>query len=344
MKKLFFALFVMSLAGTSYGQFTMGSSYIPADGDYFVNRSCDTTGLAPGGSGSDQNWNYSSLALLSDSARIDYVLPAATPYSSSFPTSTIASVSGSSYTYLRLLGNQLLNLGHADQLSLIVLTDAQVIFQYPFTFGNNFSDIFIGSYTLASVNFNRSGMIDVSADAFGSIVLPTGTFSNTLRIKTVVDMTDSSTSGVPIVVRTKTTIYSWYSSTLKFPVFQIIINEITTLGNTIITKSGLVSILQTLGLNQISSQVPEKFSLSQNYPNPFNPETIIRIDVPRMSNVKLKVFDIAGRELSILVNENLGPGIYEYNWNASGFSSGAYFYRMETDGIVHQTRKMMLLK
>jgi hypothetical protein len=344
MKKLFLTLFVGLFAGTSYGQFTMGSSYIPADGDFFVNRSCDTTGLAPGGSGSDQNWNYSSLSLLNDSSRIDFVLASSTPYSSSFPSSTIASESGSSYTYYRLMGNTFLNMGYADPLTLAVFADAQIIFQYPFAFGNNFSDIFLGSYTLASVNFNRSGMIDVSADAYGSLVLPTGTFNNTLRIKTVVDMTDSSTSGLPVVIRTKTTVYSWYSSSLKFPVFQIIINEITTLGNTIITKSGLVNILQILGLNQISTQVPDKFSLSQNYPNPFNPETIIRINVPRTSNVALKVFDIAGREMSILVNENLNPGVYEYNWNAAGFSSGAYFYRMEADGIVHETRKMMLLK
>ena len=93
----------------------------------------------------------------------------------------------------------------------------------------------------------------------------------------------------------------------------------------------------------IGTELPVKYSLYQNYPNPFNPETSIEFDVPEPSFIKLSVIDLTGREVEILVNENLLPGKYQVNWNATGYSSGVYFYKLITNGFV-QTRKMILNK
>ncbi len=105
---------------------------------------------------------------------------------------------------------------------------------------------------------------------------------------------------------------------------------------------------------------PMRFSLEQNYPNPFNPSTVISYSVPppagrdlassgagggqlsAVSNVKLVVYDILGREVAILVNEKKAPGSYQVTFNAAGVSSGVYFYRL-TAGTFVQTRKMLLL-
>lgn len=86
------------------------------------------------------------------------------------------------------------------------------------------------------------------------------------------------------------------------------------------------------------------YSLAQNYPNPFNPSTTISFQLPNSSVVNLKVFDILGNEVAVLVNnEARTEGKYEVNWDASGFTSGIYFYRLETEsGIL--TNKMTLLK
>ncbi|MDL1887615.1 T9SS type A sorting domain-containing protein [Ignavibacteria bacterium CHB1] len=85
-------------------------------------------------------------------------------------------------------------------------------------------------------------------------------------------------------------------------------------------------------VEQISSLVPEKFNLYQNYPNPFNPTTKIRFDISKTGEVKLVVHDILGREISVLVNERLSPGIYEYTFEAgSGLASGVYFYTLQTE-------------
>jgi hypothetical protein len=88
---------------------------------------------------------------------------------------------------------------------------------------------------------------------------------------------------------------------------------------------------------------PNQFSLNQNYPNPFNPTTVISYQIPVNSYVKLKVFDMLGREIAALVNERKGAGSYEVNFDASALPSGMYIYRI-TAGEFSETRKMMLIK
>ncbi|CAN5643605.1 hypothetical protein BH10BAC5_BH10BAC5_22480 [soil metagenome] len=96
-------------------------------------------------------------------------------------------------------------------------------------------------------------------------------------------------------------------------------------------------------VSNISSFVPDKFFLKQNYPNPFNPVTNIEFDIPRSGNVKLTIFNSLGKEVSALVNERLSPGSYRASWDASAFSSGMYFYKLEGESF-SSTKKMLLVK
>ncbi len=98
-----------------------------------------------------------------------------------------------------------------------------------------------------------------------------------------------------------------------------------------------------IGITNISTEIPASFSLSQNYPNPFNPSTKFKVDIVKLSNVTIKVFDVLGREIAILVNQQLNAGTYEVNWNASTSPSGVYFYRLVTEGY-SETKKMVLTK
>jgi len=108
---------------------------------------------------------------------------------------------------------------------------------------------------------------------------------------------------------------------------------------------------QQVGIQPISIEIPEQYSLYQNYPNPFNPSTKIKFDIgtplPPFSKggiVTLKIFDVIGREISTLVNEQLNSGTYEVEWNASNYPSGVYFYRLISDGVTIDTKKLILLK
>lgn len=96
--------------------------------------------------------------------------------------------------------------------------------------------------------------------------------------------------------------------------------------------------------NEVEVGVPSKFELSQNYPNPFNPTTKINFALPLDSKVMLKVYDITGREISTLLNGEFKPaGYYTVDFNGSGFASGLYIYRIQTDKE-SVTKKMVLVK
>jgi hypothetical protein len=106
---------------------------------------------------------------------------------------------------------------------------------------------------------------------------------------------------------------------------------------------------------QLSNEVivgnPDSYLLSQNYPNPFNPVTSIRYDIPKSSNVSLKVYDINGKEVTTLVDQIKEAGYYKVEFNGSNLSSGVYYYRLEVSpsnspgaGFFVDTKKMLLLK
>jgi len=98
-----------------------------------------------------------------------------------------------------------------------------------------------------------------------------------------------------------------------------------------------------LGINYISNELPVKFELYQNYPNPFNPNTKIRFDLPKSGDVKLTVFDVLGREVTVLANEKLSPGKYEADFDGTNYPSGVYYYRI-TSGDFIDVKKMILIK
>jgi len=89
--------------------------------------------------------------------------------------------------------------------------------------------------------------------------------------------------------------------------------------------------------------VPNKYELFQNYPNPFNPSTIISFQIPAISNVKLKIYDVLGREVTTLVNKEMKAGSYKVDFNSKGLASGIYFYRL-TAGDFSEIKKMVLLR
>ncbi|MFA6457103.1 MAG: choice-of-anchor D domain-containing protein, partial [Bacteroidota bacterium] len=95
-------------------------------------------------------------------------------------------------------------------------------------------------------------------------------------------------------------------------------------------------IMSTMGL-------PTIFSLSQNYPNPFNPSTVIEYGLPKDSQVRIIVFDILGRQIKTLVNEEKAGGRYNVEFSANSLSSGMYFYQMRA-GLFVETKKLILLK
>ncbi len=100
---------------------------------------------------------------------------------------------------------------------------------------------------------------------------------------------------------------------------------------------------QATGVNEENNNIINSFELSQNYPNPFNPSTNIQYAINSKQFVTLKVYNLLGKEVKTLVNENKSPGIYSVKFDASNMPSGIYFYKLKTENR-SETKKMVLLK
>lgn len=115
------------------------------------------------------------------------------------------------------------------------------------------------------------------------------------------------------------------------------------IGSQNLTENFTLDTLNVIGITNISSNVPDDYLLKQNYPNPFNPVTNIEFSVPKASLVKISVYNILGKEIGILANENFQPGVYRIDFNASNLPSGVYFYRLQAESY-SETKKMILVK
>ena len=98
-----------------------------------------------------------------------------------------------------------------------------------------------------------------------------------------------------------------------------------------------------IGIQNISTEIPKEYKLYQNFPNPFNPTTNINFDIIRSGNVRIIVYDLLGREVETLVNQDMSPGRYKFDFNAKDYASGLYIYKIVTHDFV-DVKKMLIIK
>ncbi len=169
---------------------------------------------------------------------------------------------------------------------------------------------------------------------------PVGTSGGVVRTITLINNTGSGT---------------WSSGDASQPLTDLLLRELVkgklymnvhTTANSggeirgqVLSSTGIVTSVEFLQ----DEPIPLGFNLTQNYPNPFNPTTVIRFAIPESSFLTLKVFDVLGKEVAVLVNEMKVAGNYNVQFEATKLVSGIYFYRLQAGNFV-QTRKMILMK
>ncbi len=204
-----------------------------------------------------------------------------------------------------------INHGAAEQLTVTLISPTGQSYQ------------FINGYLSPSLGRNFTTIFDDQADS----TLVNNKYYNLLpRVKT-----SGSINGA-------------LSGNSSAGVWKLRINDVSGLETGYLLAWGIqINNSPVIGIQNISGEVPEKFSLGQNYPNPFNPKTNVRIQMPKSGNVKLTVFDITGKEVKVLVNEYLAAGTYNVDFDGSNLASGTYFYKLETNGF-SDVKKMILIK
>jgi hypothetical protein len=233
-------------------------------------------------------------------------------------------------------------------------------------------DTFKGIYGTGSLKlYNKSLRVSPIAPEVGDTVLITANVHN-FSLKNTVDpvtvkfyLGDPANGGTPITgidgtvgINTGVPVRAQNRETVKmyWVVPSGLNNQATVYAvidpdNTIIeihedNNIGFVP-LRVQGLTDVEDEtthlIPEQYSLKQNYPNPFNPVTTLQYSVPQSSNVRLKIFDILGKDIIILVDEEKPAGTYEITWSAGNLPSGVYFCIFQAGNFV-ETKKMILIK
>ncbi|MBZ0202703.1 MAG: T9SS type A sorting domain-containing protein [Ignavibacteria bacterium] len=106
----------------------------------------------------------------------------------------------------------------------------------------------------------------------------------------------------------------------------------------------LIKYVQYTGISSHNNQIPTEFKMEQNYPNPFNSTTIIKYQLPKTSDIVMKLYDMLGREVATLISHKLNAGVYDYRFDATELSSGIYIYRLTAGGNIIDTKKLIIVK
>ena len=194
-----------------------------------------------------------------------------------------------------------------------------------------YSNIFVDSAKiLASNQYHLKTIESIEPSSVGTAIF---------KYETMFDSTSSqgSLKGKSVGVEYIGTDYK--AVTLSFPLYYMNLSEAKELTEYILINK----FEEVMPVEKDENVLPSEYSLSQNYPNPFNPTTNIEFNLPVSSFVKLVLYDILGKEIAVLVNNDISAGSYNVNFDATGLPSGVYFYRLEA-GEQIITKKMILMK
>lgn len=229
------------------------------------------------------------------------------------------------------------------------------------TSGVIYDTIAVNSTTpITDINFFFASNHTYDADMEISLIAPNGDsaaicfdrYLNTTITGDIVTIFDDNADSVFINgrytsyprIKPETNMNSIFGGDNPFGKWRIRINDDGAGDTGYVYAAGIQLNNQTLvGTEQVNNIVPDKYELSQNYPNPFNPVTGIQYQIMRSGIIKLKVFDILGKEVAVLVNEFKQAGSYNINFDGSKLASGVYFYKLEAETFT-DTKKMLLVK
>ena len=307
---------------------------------------------SPSGS-SPQSWTL-PLFVVSDSSRVDNVLPSSTPYAANFSGATYAetfseSDSGISllyFAYLRVSNDSLYTMGTAEHVtgssgghaidSTIIMHQTKFVFHLPISLGT----VVAGMPDTNSLGPGVYETITSSStyDAYGTLNLPNGSFQ---ALRSVQSTTFKTYNGGSLVY--SSTSYSIVWNTVQGHQLTVGIDSGATSGSVSVKSISWTRMSQTPTAVKMMTEQPAGFMLAQNYPNPFNPTTVISYSLPSAGRINLRVYDLLGREVATLVDGQTEAGVHEVSFDASRLPSGTYFYQLRAGSLV-ASKKLVYLK
>jgi hypothetical protein len=319
---LFFtSLMLATLSGFSQITLTFANNGAVA-GDVSTTFTADTTGVVPGTSGASQTWNFGSLVIGTTASTTNYVAPSTTPYASSFPSATVAAVTGANYEYFKINSSEYTVLGSYANSTSMIYSNTEKAWTYPYAYTNSSTDNFACTYISSGITFYRTGTITTIADGWGSLIMPNGAH-NTLRLKMVQDILDSTVSSGNISFHIVT--YMWFNGIDKTPLLEINIASENYMGTLFNSKS--VSVSQSAaGINNYNNEL----TALNIFPNPTTDDVILTVASKDAATAEISILDAQGKAVKQISSNLIENSSNQITLDIADLSNGIYFVRVST--------------
>jgi hypothetical protein len=301
----------------------------PIAGDVFYGYITDTNHVDKGAAGASVTWDMSTI-IKNDSDTTSYFSCAATPYCDSFPGSNIVMLNSGDYAYGISGTNGIEMIGAYSTGNFVHFTNNNTLTHFPLSFGANFSDTFSTVATFSGMSIYFTGYNTSNCDAWGILKLPGGTYTNVLRVHTIVIQKDSvNFGGFPNVNIQQTETYTWFKSGFHSPLLTV--NYDTSGSGTPYVSDAIYHIAPSgVGVN---GQTASK-SLLAIYPNPATENISLAFDGEASTTATITVLDMAGQVKYTVTADQLRAGKNEVNISLAEFANGLYLVRVQRDGNV----------
>lgn len=307
--------------------------------------------ISQGASGAAITWNFAALATENVKTGT-FVLPNATSYSASFPNSNIAiaytpGIEYGSYTanyeFFNISNASFTKNGFVNNASTPIAvnyTDPKTLMPFPFTFGNTNTDNFAAAYISGTFNVTESGNFTITADGYGTLILPYGTINNVLRVRIVETLTQTITGFEPFEYQIET--YAWYHPKLAYPFFSIT-SEIV---NGSPQPSIIARYIQIPGFDDslpdiVGIPTAPMFEGMTLYPNPTQGNAQLSLTLLQSAQTQITLYSMNGQMVQQPVSDFLQSGNYHFDLEVSTLPKGVYFVNITTNEQ-QQTAKLMV--
>ncbi len=315
------ALGLLTLQGYSQTLTATGSN--PTVGETF--NYFNTSYFAPGSSGSGQTWNFSSIS--GTAASIPFVAVGPTPNGGSFPQANIASNNSGAYAYHNTSSTAYQAYGYDANGTVIIYANPEDQLHFPFSLGNTYNDVWNGTFVSAGYQFFREGVTTVTADGTGTLITPSGTISNVVRVHFEQNYTDSANiMGNPYVITYYNDQYVWYKDGTHFALAATY-NLTTSAGA---PTTGGTYLVTTVGVEE-NSLLSSSF---EAYPNPATENVSIKFSNENYSTVDVSLINIAGQLVFTQQISNLTTGENFNSIDIKDMEKGTYFVKIQSDDAI----------
>lgn len=337
--KLFLSFGLLLTSFFAIAQPTITNSMNPVVGDIYQDIIIvDTTGISVGGIGANQTWDFTNATTTGVGIGGTMVQPSSTPYAATFPGANVSGMTASgAYSYVKTSSTRMEDVGSVNGAQTMIFTDFRASIQYPISYNTTYTDTEAATITMTGnpTPTSRTGNLTVTADAWGTLMIPGASYSNVLRLKCVENLTDVASITTTSVVTT----YLWVSPNYKQSLFTYFDQATNFLGN--IQHSRVAYYADApLAMGVSNGLAAKEVSL---FPNPAKDKVTLGFELNKSyKNVNISLLTLEGKEVMKEAISEIGQNKFETELLLEGLSKGMYIVRISADELDPICQKLIV--